>query len=347
VACFEALVARDACHEGEDAVVRRGHLIAVVVAFLVGCAVVVVVGASGVRAQTSQEKEKQGHTEATDTEQGHSGGAAPQGADRCDKTRTIVRGGAGYLTNDLPGCPKGGLLSAKLPDTGKGKITSPTYGLMRGEKGDDEIRGGSELYGGEGNDHIYGGPRGAWSIVGDDGDDIIFGGEGDDAFLDGGKGEDILHGGPGGDSLLFGGDGDDVIYGGDGDDTLSGGEGKDLLYAGDGNDKLQQEVRMEDGQPDKLYCGKGKDQYDADKFDYVDSSCEKKKPTKSAKERPGGRREWGSDVVFDEHTSSASSSASASPFVVPPGSGGPDILLPAAALLFGSGLLTYTILRRR
>ena len=31
---------------------------------------------------------------------------------------------------------------------------------------------------------------------------------------------------------------------------------------------------------------------------------------------------------------------------VPP-SGGPAILLPAAALLFGSGILTYPILRRR
>ena len=30
-----------------------------------------------------------------------------------------------------------------------------------------------------------------------------------------------------------------------------------------------------------------------------------------------------------------------------PGSGGPSILLPAAALLLGSGILTYAILRRR
>jgi hypothetical protein len=40
--------------------------------------------------------------------------------------------------------------------------------------------------------------------------------------------------------------------------------------------------------------------------------------------------------------------ASASPFSVPlGGTGGPAILLPAAALLVGSGLLTYAILRRR
>lgn len=30
-----------------------------------------------------------------------------------------------------------------------------------------------------------------------------------------------------------------------------------------------------------------------------------------------------------------------------PGSGGPAILLPAAALLLGSGILTYAVLRRR
>jgi len=39
-------------------------------------------------------------------------------------------------------------------------------------------------------------------------------------------------------------------------------------------------------------------------------------------------------------------SPTASPTAVPP-SGGPSILLPAAALLLGSGILTYAILRRR
>jgi hypothetical protein len=38
--------------------------------------------------------------------------------------------------------------------------------------------------------------------------------------------------------------------------------------------------------------------------------------------------------------------ASPTPAAVPP-SGGPAILLPAAALLLGSGILTYAILRRR
>ena len=45
-------------------------------------------------------------------------------------------------------------------------------------------------------------------------------------------------------------------------------------------------------------------------------------------------------------TPSPTPSPMASPEAVPP-SGGPAILLPAAALLLGSGILTYAILRRR
>jgi hypothetical protein len=45
-------------------------------------------------------------------------------------------------------------------------------------------------------------------------------------------------------------------------------------------------------------------------------------------------------------TASPMASPTASPSAVPP-SGGPSILLPAAALLLGSGILTYAILRRR
>jgi len=74
----------------------------VVGTFLIGCAVLlIVVGASGVQAETSQEK--QGHNEAT-KEQGHSGGEASE-EDRCEGTQTFVRDGGSYLTNDVPGCP--------------------------------------------------------------------------------------------------------------------------------------------------------------------------------------------------------------------------------------------------
>jgi hypothetical protein len=86
-----------------------------------------------------------------------------------------------------------------------------------------------------------------------------------------------------------------------------------------------------DGQGDKIYCGAGRDKYFADPTDYVDSSCE----TASAPPAQSGH-----DVV------SVTSSASASAVPIPDG-GGPSILLLAAALLLGSGILTYAILRRR
>jgi len=218
VACFEVIVAEDTCKEGGYAVVRQGRLIAVVGAFLMGWTVLLmVVGCAGVR---SEAPEEQAHTEAT-REQAH--------ADRCDGTRTIKQWGAVMSTNDLPGCPKGGLLS-----------------------GTDE---NDTLYGGEGEDKVRG--------LGDS--DTIFGG----------AGNDVIYGGPGNDSPLDGSEGDDVVYGGDGDELeMGGGEGKDVLYGGDGNEFLV--GGRDKRQPDKLYCGEGRDQYVADENDYVDSSCEKK-----------------------------------------------------------------------
>ena len=237
--------------------VRQSDLIAVVGVLLIGSAVLLVVGVSGVQAEASQEK-KQGHSEAT-KEQEQSGGAASE-ADRCTGTRTIVRIGGTYLTNDLPGCPnKGGLLSAQLPDTGRNKISDPKYPLLMGENGDDKVRGlggPNELYGGAGSDEV----RGLGGL------DELYGG----------PGSDVLYGGsespPSGD-FVFGDKGDDVIYGGDGDDYVFGGKGADVIYGGDGNDTFEDS----DGQRDKLYCGNGKDEYGADKIDYVDSSCEKGK----------------------------------------------------------------------
>ena len=146
----------------------------------------------------------------------------------------------------------------------------------------------------------------------------------------------MLYRGPGRD-YLFGDTGDDVLYGGDGDDTYiwGGDKGADVLHGGEGDDILHSEVQEGDTRPNRLYCGKGKEKYTAAKFDYVDNSCEKTwKPT-------GGER------GTNRRRSSATSSASASPFPVPPRSGGSSILPPAAALLFGSGILTYTILRRK
>jgi Ca2+-binding RTX toxin-like protein len=191
--------------------------------------------AQGVRSQGPQE-EAQGHTEATASEE-----------TRCSQTRTFkVKGGnppdhtktlALKTTNDVPGCPKGGLLSGADSDD-----------WLVGKKGADEIHGLG------GNDLIVGG-----------------------------SGSDIIYGGPGVDSLdgdckdQVGCKGDDVIYGGDGTDNLWGSAGEDVLYGGDGNDLVVATSHLsEDGQRDKLYCGPGKDEYDAGKLDYVDSSCEEK-----------------------------------------------------------------------
>src|SRR5215218_6212021 len=212
--------------EGEGAVVRQGHCIALVVAFLMGCAVVLVAGASGVQAQASKNEEA-----------------------RCEGTRKInVNLPARFTSNDLPGCPQGGLL----------KGTDKTDELA-GEKGDDEVRslGGKDfVLGGPGNDVIYGGPGDDVSLNGDgreeNGNDVIYGGPGDDN-VKGWEGEDVIYGGPG----------DDKLDGGPSDAVLGGGE----LLPGGG-----------DGQRDKLYCGEGRDSYTADKEDYVDSSCEVKLP---------------------------------------------------------------------
>jgi Ca2+-binding RTX toxin-like protein len=258
---LEALVARDTCNEGEGIVVRQGQLIAVVVAFLMGCTVVLMAGASGVQAQASKNEEA-----------------------RCEGTRKVnVNLPARFTANDLPGCPQGGLLLG----------TDKTDDLA-GEKGDDEVRSLG------GNDYVLGGP----------GNDVIYGGPGDDK-LKGWEGEDVIYGGPG----------DDKLDGGPSDAVLGGGE----LLPGGG-----------DGQRDKLYCGEGRDEYAADKEDYVDSSCEVKLP--NSLRFPKGE----ATVMF----AGGGGSASGSPVPVP-SSGGPSILLPATALLLGSGILTYAILRRR
>jgi RTX calcium-binding nonapeptide repeat (4 copies) len=188
--------------EGEGAVVRQGRSIAVVVAFLIGCAVHLVAGCAGVGSKAPQ-KEKARSPEAT----------ASDAEARCEGTRTVKSPISGdkavYTTNDLPGCPKGGLLKGTdKPD------------LLDGKHGDDEVRGlgGSDRYleGGPGNDILYGGAE-FDVLVSDTGDDVLYGGDGNDELVTR--------------------KGDDVLYGGDGNDFLMEYDGqRDKLYCGEGKD---------------------------------------------------------------------------------------------------------------
>jgi hypothetical protein len=264
--------------ERGGAVVRQARLIAVVRTFLIGCAVLLVVGCAGVRSEAPEET--QGHTEAT-REQAHS--------DRCDRTRGIVLMGGGYATNDVPGCPKGGLLlGTDGPNTG---INSPMQDYLYGGDGDDEVRGlgaNDEIYGGLGGDVIYGGPGFDWMAAGavrgpDRSKNKLYGGDGPDDMY-GADGEDVLHGGDGND-WVSGDEGEDILHGEEGNDNLSGEVGEDVLYGGDGNDTLGAASHNDDLGADKLYCGAGTDKYIVGRLDYVSNSCEvKKKPAK-----PSGR----------------------------------------------------------
>jgi hemolysin type calcium-binding protein len=172
-------------------VVRRGHLIAVVGTFLIWGAVLLAVGCAGTSSETS--KKEQEPTEATKKEQTRSPEAMATEEARCQGTRPFVSfQGIHLTTNDLPGCPKGGLL-----------LGTDKHDRLGGKKGDDEIRGRGD------RDEISGGPS----------NDIIYGGPGnDDAF--GGGGYDVIYGGDGNDFIFENRDGGhNKIYCGEGKDT--------------------------------------------------------------------------------------------------------------------------------
>ena len=142
------------------------------------------------------------------------------------------------------------------------------------EGGDDIIytgdshagNNGDYVFGGAGNDKLYGQGEADHFLEGNLGDDLIFGGPGDneiwgddydgdvswdattglifddstsfgDDTIHGGEGDDEIQGGAGHD-YLYGDEGDDVIVGSWGEDTIWGGEGSDLLYTGSGWDTV-------------------------------------------------------------------------------------------------------------
>ncbi len=103
-------------------------------------------------------------------------------------------------------------------------------------------------------------------ILGGAGGDILFGGSGNDStygsygddFIDGGSGNDILNGNDNNDTI-YGGSGNDILDGGADNDQLFGGTGNDAIYGGlgdddfhgiSGNDFIVGEV---DGTPDSAF----------------------------------------------------------------------------------------------
>jgi Ca2+-binding RTX toxin-like protein len=122
--------------------------------------------------------------------------------------------------------------------------------------------------GGPGNDLLIGTYRGD-TLEGFRGDDTVVGLAGTDEIW-GGYGADLIKGGPGSDGYVPGrGLTRAGLYGGPGQDVIRGGDGNDDLYGASGGG-------VSDGQRDWLYCGNGTDDYDADRFDYVSPSCERK-----------------------------------------------------------------------
>src|SRR5215204_7046196 len=168
------------------AVVRQGPLIAVVVGtFLIGCTVLLLaVGCAGTSSETSNKKEQGRSPEATASEEA-----------RCEGTSTTKdpRGGEGatarFTTNDLPGCPKGGLI-----------LGTDKRDFLYGKDGDDVIRGlggRDDLLGGSGDDVIYAGPGTDGVFADDPGNDVIYGGDGNDFLWSKDGDRDKVYGGKG------------------------------------------------------------------------------------------------------------------------------------------------------
>lgn len=96
--------------------------------------------------------------------------------------------------------------------------------------------------------------------------DFLFGGLGDDRLY-GGDGPSMLFGQDGRDRLL-GGAGDDLLFGDDGNDDLAGELGSDELFGGPGDDNLTGSVvpdddvpSLDDGSTDYLTGGSGGDDF--------------------------------------------------------------------------------------
>ena len=160
--------------------------------------------------------------------------------------------------------------------TTSNNVTTYTLTYINSTADNNLVGGADILYGGAGNDWLFGyrgkdmldGGLGNDFMFGGEDSDILLGGDGDDElygnagvsspledgvdYLDGGEGNDKLWGGGGNDNL-FGGLGDDELYG-DHNGTFAADEGEDYQDGGDGNDTL-----LGGGKNDILSGGSGMD----------------------------------------------------------------------------------------
>ncbi|MEM9004381.1 MAG: hypothetical protein AAGE59_12765 [Cyanobacteria bacterium P01_F01_bin.86] len=116
-------------------------------------------------------------------------------------------------------------------DTGYGNS------LNNGLFGQDNTDAAEVLFGGEGDDDIYG-YRGDDVLYGETGDDDLYGGDGDDV-LQGGTDHDFLSG-HAGDDVLDGGTENDHLDGGLGADIMQGGLGNDIFFVDNPDDEAQE-----------------------------------------------------------------------------------------------------------
>ena len=151
---------------------------------------------------------------------------------------TVLLHGAVDVTLNLTTTGIESIVSGGGNDNLDGSGQTQGFGLLRGEGGNDTIRGsafGDVIYG-DGFDFVVG-------IGVGNGNDTIYGNAGDDTIdaaagtniVDGGAGNDTITAGNGSDTLI-GGAGNDTIVGGDGNDTITGGDGDDYMDAGLGTD---------------------------------------------------------------------------------------------------------------
>lgn len=178
-----------------------------------------------------------------------------------------LMGGVGGGDDDLYGGDGNDRLSGTMGNDriwggpGDDTIFGGTQGndILYGDAGDDTIWGGGRQL--PSLQHIYGGD-GKDHLIGDDGDDVIFGGA-DGDLVWGSHHRDICYGGSGRDSV-HGNYGDDLLYGDSGKDKLYGAQASDVVYGGSGNDRVSGS-----GGKDWLYGGPGNDRVFGNKDDDV------------------------------------------------------------------------------